>query len=196
MFTGIIESTGIVKEVISNGSNRTFWIESPISNQLKIDQSMSHSGACLTVEEINNHRHRITAIDETIQKTNLGQWHEGSLVNLERCLQLNDRIDGHLVQGHIDATGTCISKLEKDGSWEYGFEFSKKFAALVIEKGSICLNGISLTVFNVKKKSFNVAIIPYTFEHTNIRNINIGDQVNLEFDMIGKYLLRRLSLKD
>ena len=196
MFTGIIESTGIVKEVISNGSNRTFWIESPISSQLKIDQSMSHSGACLTVEEINNHRHRITAIDETIQKTNLGQWHEGSLVNLERCLQLNDRIDGHLVQGHIDATGTCISKLEKDGSWEYGFEFSKKFAALVIEKGSICLNGISLTVFNVKKKSFNVAIIPYTFEHTNIRNVNIGDQVNLEFDMIGKYLLRRLSLKD
>lgn len=196
MFTGIIESTGTVKEVISNGSNRTFWIESPISNQLKIDQSMSHSGACLTVEEISNHRHRITAIDETIQKTNLGQWQEGSLVNLERCLQLNDRIDGHLVQGHVDATGTCISKLEKEGSWEFGFAFPKKFAALVIEKGSICLNGISLTVFHVKKKSFSVAIIPYTFEHTNIRNVNIGDQVNLEFDMIGKYLLRRLSLKD
>ena len=157
---------------------------------------MSHNGACLTVEEISNHRHRITAIDETIQKTNLGQWQEGSLVNLERCLQLNDRIDGHLVQGHVDATGTCISKLEKDGRWEFGFAFPKKFAALVIEKGSICLNGISLTVFNVKKKTFNVAIIPYTFEHTNIRNINIGDQVNLEFDMIGKYLLRRLSLKD
>jgi riboflavin synthase len=196
MFTGIIESTGTVKEVISNGSNRTFWIESPISNQLKIDQSMSHNGACLTVEEISNHRHRITAIDETIQKTNLGQWQEGSVVNLERCLQLNDRIDGHLVQGHVDATGTCISKLEKDGSWEFGFAFSKKFSALVIEKGSICLNGISLTVFNVKKKSFNVAIIPYTFEHTNISKVNIGDQVNLEFDMIGKYLLRRLSLKD
>lgn len=196
MFTGIVETTGVVKEVISSGSNRIFWIESPISDQLKTDQSVSHSGVCLTVEEVKNNLHRITAIDETLQKSNLGSWEKGTLVNLERCLQLNDRIDGHLVQGHIDATGICIKKTDKGGSWEFEFEFPKKFVALVIEKGSISLNGISLTVFDVKKKSFRVAIIPYTFEHTNIRNLNTGDRVNLEFDMIGKYLLRRLSLKD
>jgi riboflavin synthase len=196
MFTGIVETTGVVKEVISSGSNRIFWIESPISDQLKTDQSVSHSGVCLTVEEVKNNLHRITAIDETLQKSNLGSWEKGTLVNLERCLQLNDRIDGHLVQGHVDATGICTKKADKGGSWEFEFEFPKKFAALVIEKGSISLNGISLTVFDVKKKSFRVAIIPFTFEHTNIRNLNIGDRVNLEFDMIGKYLLRRLSLKD
>lgn len=196
MFTGIVETIGVVKEVISSGSNRIFWIESPISDQLKTDQSVSHSGVCLTVEEVKNNLHRITAIDETLQKSNLGSWEKGTLVNLERCLQLNDRIDGHLVQGHVDATGICTKKADKGGSWEFEFEFPKKFAALVIEKGSISLNGISLTVFDVKKKSFRVAIIPFTFEHTNIRNLNIGDRVNLEFDMIGKYLLRRLSLKD
>lgn len=194
MFTGIVEITGAVKKVISNGSNKTFWIESPLSPQLKVDQSVSHSGVCLTVEEIAGNRHRITAIDETLQKTNLACWNEGTTVNLERCLQLNDRLDGHLVQGHADATGICIKRKEKKGSWEFEFEFPKKFAGLVIEKGSVCLNGISLTAFDVKKKSFRVAIIPYTFEHTNIREVQPGDTVNLEFDMIGKYLLRRLSL--
>lgn len=194
MFTGIVEITGAVKKVISNGSNKTFWIESPLSSQLKVDQSVSHSGVCLTVEEIAGNRHRITAIDETLQKTNLACWNEGTTVNLERCLQLNDRLDGHLVQGHADATGICIKRKEKKGSWEFEFEFPKKFAGLVIEKGSVCLNGISLTAFDVKKKSFRVAIIPYTFEHTNIREVQPGDTVNLEFDMIGKYLLRRLSL--
>lgn len=196
MFTGIVESNGLVKAVISNGSNKTFWIESPISSQLKMDQSVSHSGVCLTVEEVKDNQHRITAIDETLQKSNLADWKEGTLVNLERCLQLNDRIDGHLVQGHVDATGICTRKIEKEGSWEFEFQFPRKFAELVIEKGSISLNGISLTAFNVKKRSFKVAIIPYTFEHTNMKSIRIGDQVNLEFDMIGKYLLRRLSLKD
>ncbi len=196
MFTGIVESNGLVKSVISNGSNKTFWIESPISSQLKMDQSVSHSGVCLTVEEVKDNQHRITAIDETLQKSNLADWKEGTLVNLERCLQLNDRIDGHLVQGHVDATGICTRKIEKEGSWEFEFQFPRKFAELVIEKGSISLNGISLTAFNVKKRSFKVAIIPYTFEHTNMKSIRIGDQVNLEFDMIGKYLLRRLSLKD
>lgn len=196
MFTGIVESNGLVKAVISNGSNKTFWIESPISSQLKTDQSVSHSGVCLTVEEVKDNQHRITAIDETLQKSNLADWKEGTLVNLERCLQLNDRIDGHLVQGHVDATGICTRKIEKEGSWEFEFQFPRKFAELVIEKGSISLNGISLTAFNVKKRSFKVAIIPYTFEHTNMKSIRIGDQVNLEFDMIGKYLLRRLSLKD
>ena len=196
MFTGIVEATGMVKEVISNGSNRTFWIESTLSSQFKVDQSVSHSGVCLTVEEITGNRHRNTAIDETIQKTNLGGWQEGSIINLERCLQLNDRLDGHIVQGHVDARASCIRRKEKDGSWEFEFEFPKKFAELIIEKGSICVNGISLTAFDVKKKSFRVAIIPYTFEHTNIKEVQAGDAVNLEFDMIGKYLLRRLSLRE
>ena len=194
MFTGIIEATGIVKEVISNGSNRIFWVESTISSQFKPDQSVSHSGVCLTVEEVSGDRHRITAIDETLQITNLSNWKEGITINLERCLQLTDRIDGHIVQGHVDTTGTCIKIIEKKGSWEYEFEFSKRFAELVIEKGSICVNGISLTAYNVKKKSFRIAVIPYTYEHTNINKVQERDTVNLEFDLIGKYLLRRLSL--
>lgn len=196
MFTGIVESTGIVKEVITKGSNRTFWIESPISDQLKTDQSVSHSGVCLTVEEVNGNRHRLTAIDETLKKSNLGSLVDGSLVNLERCLQMNGRLDGHLVQGHVDATGICVKKTEQDGSWVFEFEFPRKFAELIIEKGSVCVNGISLTAFNVKKKHFNVAIIPYTYNHTNLQQLEPGQTVNLEFDMIGKYLLRRLSLKD
>jgi riboflavin synthase len=196
MFTGIIESTGTIKELIINGSNKTFWVESPLSPEFKIDQSVSHSGVCLTVEEIKDNCHRVTAIDETLQKTAITHWKENSLINLERCLQLNTRIDGHLVQGHVDTTAICKKRKEKDGSWEFEFEFNKKFAELVIEKGSICVNGISLTAFNVRKKSFSVAIIPYTFEHTNIKEIKMGDAVNLEFDMIGKYLLRRLSLKE
>ena len=194
MFTGIIESTAIVKKVISNGSNKIFWVESAISSRLKTDQSVSHSGVCLTIEEVKENTHRVTAIDETLQKTNLGNWKEGSLVNLERCLQLHDRLDGHLVQGHIDTTATCIKRKEKTGSWEFEFAFPKKFAELVIEKGSITVNGISLTAFHVKRKSFTVAIVPFTFEHTNIRELQEADLVNLEFDMIGKYLLRRLSL--
>jgi len=195
MFTGIIEHTGLVKEVISNGSNRSFWIESPVSDQLKTDQSVSHSGVCLTVEEVRGNQHRITAIEETLKKTNLGSWEPGSLVNLERCLQMNGRLDGHLVQGHVDATGTCTGKTVKEGSWEFEISFPRSFAELVIEKGSICLNGISLTAFDVKKKHFKVAIIPYTFEHTNLKTLEPGHTVNLEFDMIGKYLLRRLSLR-
>ncbi|MBI3139233.1 MAG: riboflavin synthase [Sphingobacteriales bacterium] len=196
MFTGIIESMGLVKEVISNGSNRTFWIESPLSDQLKTDQSVSHSGVCLTVEETKDNRHRITAIEETLKKTNLDSWEEGSVVNLERCLLMNGRLDGHLVQGHVDARGTCVKKEERDGSWEFEFEFPGKFAELIIEKGSICVNGISLTAFAVKRKHFKTAIIPYTFEHTNMKGLEPGDTVNLEFDLVGKYLLRRLSLKD
>jgi riboflavin synthase len=196
MFTGIIETVGIVKEVITNASNKIFWIESSISSRLKVDQSVSHSGVCLTIEEIKENNHRITAIDETLQKTNLGEWKAGTIINVERCLQINDRLDGHLVQGHADTTGTCIRRKEKKGSWEFEIEFSKKFAPLIIEKGSICLNGISLTAFDVTKKTFRVAIIPYTFEHTNINNLMEGESVNLEFDLVGKYLVRRLSLKD
>lgn len=196
MFTGIIESMGTVKEVISNGANKTFWIESVLSSEFRVDQSISHSGVCLTIEEIKGNQHRVTAIDETLQKTTLLSWQPGTLVNLERSLQLNDRLDGHLVQGHVDTTSTCLNKKEKDGSWEYRFGFSKKFAELVIEKGSICINGISLTAYNVKKKSFCVAIIPFTLEHTNIKESKEGDIVNIEFDIMGKYLLRRLSLKE
>ena len=195
MFTGIIESKGIIKQVIYEGLNKTFWIESGISSHLKVDQSLSHSGVCLTVEALNETSHCVTAIDETLQKTNLSDWKEGTIVNLERCLQIGGRLDGHIVQGHVDCVGICKKVKEKKGSWVLTFEFPKKFAELVVEKGSICLNGISLTVFDVKKKAFSVAIVPYTYEHTNIQFIKAGDSVNLEFDMLGKYLLRRLSLK-
>ena len=194
MFTGIIETIGTVKDVIINGSNRTFWIESSLSSEFKADQSVSHSGVCLTIEEIKDSLHRVTAIDETLQKTNLNEWNTGALINIERCLPLNGRLDGHFVQGHVDTQGTCLNRIEKDGSWEFEIEYPEEFSSLIIEKGSICLNGISLTAFNITKNSFRVAIIPYTFEHTNIKQIVVGDKVNLEFDMLGKYINRKLSL--
>ena len=154
MFTGIIETVGIVKDIITSGSNRTFWVESSLSPELKVDQSVSHSGVCLTVEEIKGSQHRVTAIDETLQKTNLNNWTPGSLVNIERCLPLNGRLDGHFVQGHVDTTGTCSSIIEKKGSREFEIEYPENFAELIIEKGSICLNGISLTAFNVSNNRF------------------------------------------
>lgn len=194
MFTGIIESTGLVKELIPNGSNRTFWIESAISSQLKADQSVSHNGACLTVEEVTGHLHRVTAVDETLQKTNLGSWETGTLVNLERCLALDGRLDGHFVQGHVDCTGTCTQIEAKEGSWVLSFRFPTAFSPLLVEKGSVTVNGISLTAFAVKRKKFSVAIIPYTYEHTNIHALKPGDAVNLEFDLIGKYILRNINL--
>ncbi|HEY4109424.1 riboflavin synthase [Puia sp.] len=188
MFTGIIESLARVHSIETHGTNKTFWIGSAISHELKIDQSISHNGACLTVEEVQNDRHRVTAIHETLEKTNLGAWQPGHLVNLERCMIMNGRLDGHIVQGHVDTTATCISRKDLDGSWEFRFEFPKKFSHLVIEKGSISLNGIGLTIFNVKRSKFDIAIIPYTFEHTNIQTITTGSLVNLEFDLIGKYV--------
>jgi riboflavin synthase len=190
MFTGIIEATGRIEEVLQAGTNRTFWLSSPISGELKIDQSVSHSGVCLTVEEIKGDRYRVTAIAETLEKTNLGSWETGNLVNLERCLSFQGRLDGHIVQGHVDATATCVGKTDRNGSWEFRFRFPEQFATLVIEKGSISLNGISLTIFDVAENEFSVAIIPYTFEYTNIKHISLGSQVNLEFDMIGKYVQR------
>lgn len=195
MFTGIIESLGTVRSIESNGTNRTYWIQSPLSPELKIDQSISHNGVCLTVEEISETGHRVTAIEETLQKTNLNSWQPGTLVNLERCMPLNGRLDGHIVQGHVDTTAICTKRHELDGSWEFRFEFPRKFTHLVIEKGSISLNGTSLTVFNVKKDRFDVAIIPYTYQHTSIRTVQAGSVVNLEFDMIGKYVSRLLSVK-
>ena len=195
MFTGIVETLGIVTAVTADGANKTFWIESNISDQLKTDQSVSHSGVCLTVEEVIESRHRVTAIDETLKKTNLSTWETGDLINLERSLTPESRLDGHWVQGHADAVVTCTGIQEKKGSWEYEFSFARKFAELVIEKGSVCVNGISLTAFSVKKKNFKVAIIPYTYEHTNIKAVRKDEVVNIEFDIIGKYVLRRLSLK-
>ena len=195
MFTGIIETTGFVRDVIINGLNKTFWIESPLSTEFKVDQSVSHSGVCLTIEEIKGSQHRVTAIDETLKKTNLDTWVTGSLVNIERCLPLNGRLDGHFVQGHVDSTAICVNRIEKGGSWELEIEYPEKFAELIIEKGSVCLNGISLTAFNVSKNSFSVAIIPYTFEHTNSKEIAKGSVVNLEFDLLGKYIQRKMNLQ-
>ena len=190
MFTGIIESTGTITDCIATGSNKTCWIESPLAGELKVDQSLSHNGVCLTVEEIQGGRHRVTAIDETLLKTNLNAWQPGTLVNLERCMPLNGRLDGHIVQGHVDCTAECTCVVEKDGSWEYSFRFPPAFGHLVIEKGSISLNGISLTIFNIQSDGFTVAIIPYTYEHTNMRELQKGSQVNIEFDVIGKYVAR------
>lgn len=190
MFTGIIEQKGVISDVKISGSNRSFYVESPISHELKVDQSVSHDGVCLTVEKVANHTHIVTAIEETFKKTNLSTWKIGTVINLERCLQFNGRIDGHIVQGHVDATANCINVTDKDGSWEYSFQFDKKFASLIIEKGSITINGTSLTCFNVKENEFTVAIIPYTYNHTNISFIQVDAIVNIEFDMIGKYVNR------
>jgi riboflavin synthase len=194
MFTGIIETTGRVREIGEKGSNRVFWIESKLAGELKVDQSLAHDGVCLTVEEIRGEVYRVTAVAETLEKTNLANWTSGSIVNLERSLSLTSRLDGHFVQGHVDATGVCTEIRERNGSREISFEYPKKFASLLVEKGSISINGVSLTVFNVKKKGFTVAIIPYTFEHTNFRFLKKNDAVNFEFDLLGKYIQRSLKV--
>ena len=194
MFTGIIETTGIIRNIISQGTNLSFWVESKITPELKIDQSLAHNGVCLTVVAINGNQHCVTAVSETISKTNVGDWKEDSIVNLERALKVGDRLDGHFVQGHVDATGICTSVKSLEGSWLYQFSFSEEFAALMIEKGSICINGVSLTAFNVSRNSFTVTIIPYTHEHTNFSSLAAGEKVNLEFDVLGKYLLRKQEL--
>lgn len=196
MFTGIIEGLGKIVSVEENGSNLSFWIESAISTELKIDQSVSHQGVCLTVDQLKNGQHRVTAIDETLKKTNLSDWKLGDFVNLERCMIMNGRIDGHIVQGHVDGTADCVSRIEKQGSVEYTFEFDPAFARLVIEKGSIAINGTSLTVFNVTRNSFTVAIIPYTYEFTSIQYVQGGSVVNIEFDILGKYILRMQQLQN
>ena len=194
MFTGIIETMGTVIAAEQQGSNAVFWIQSNISDELKIDQSVSHSGICLTVDQLQAGAHRVTAIAETLSKTNAGNWKKGDLINIERCMPMNGRLDGHIVQGHVDATATCTEVKTLAGSWEYRFQFSSQFAALMIEKGSVCLNGISLTAFNVTNDQFTVAIIPYTYSHTNIQQVQEGSLVNIEFDIIGKYIQRMASL--
>lgn len=195
MFTGIIEQTGVIEAVEAEGTNLSFWVRSPLWADLKIDQSLCHDGICLTVDQLREGMHRVTAIEETINKTNAGSWKPGTLLNLERCMQLNGRLDGHIVQGHVDCTATCTEVTGRDGSWEYNFSFPQHFAALVIEKGSITINGTSLTCFNVGDNSFTVAIIPYTYGHTNIGAVEKGSVVNIEFDIVGKYVTRLLQTK-
>lgn len=195
MFTGIIEALGQVKEVKSNGTNKTFWILSPLSAEFRVDQSIAHNGVCLTIEEVKENSHRVTAIRETLEKTALNQWVTGTFVNIERSLLPSSRLDGHFVQGHVDTTGACEKIEPKNGSWEYTFSFPESFASFVIEKGSISLNGTSLTIFNVTKTTFDVAIIPYTYEHTTMQYLQKGEMVNLEFDLVGKYIVRNLVLK-
>jgi riboflavin synthase len=189
MFTGIIENTGIVKKVIKEGSNKHFWIESPIANELRVDQSVAHNGVCLTVVEILGKTYRVTAIEETLNRTNLRLIEPNDIVNIERCMSANGRYDGHMVQGHVDDTVVCKSVENKNGSWVFRFNLEEKdVLPLVVEKGSICLNGISLTVASVVGNEFSVAIIPYTFEHTNLGSVKPKDIVNVEFDIIGKYI--------
>lgn len=194
MFTGIIEATGLITNISQSGTNLIFSIESRLAPGLKVDQSLSHDGVCLTVESIANNCHIVTAVQETLSKTTLGGWKIGQHINLEQCLQWNGRLDGHIVQGHADTTATCVLKKELAGSWLYRFQFPQHFASLVIEKGSICINGISLTLFEVSSNEFSVTIIPYTYEHTNIKQLMPGGSVNLEFDIIGKYITRHLQL--
>ena len=190
MFTGIIKALGEIKEVSTVGSNRTFYIESELAAQLKVDESLAHNGICLTIENIANNIYQVTAIEETLRKTNAGLWKKGDLINLEPSMQLNDQLDGHLVQGHVDGTGICVNKKDKNGSVEFTFKYDEHFATLIIEKGSICINGVSLTAFNVTNDHFTVAIIPYTFAHTNFQSLKENDSVNLEFDLLGKYVAR------
>jgi len=194
MFTGIIETTGTVKDIILSGSNADIWVSAPITSELKIDQSVAHNGVCLTVVEVDGDSYRVTAVAETLAKTNIGQWQKGDTIDLERCLKVGDRLDGHFVQGHVDAVATCTAKETLDGSWLFRFQYPRSFAALVIEKGSVCLNGVSLTAFNVKDEELTVTIIPYTYGHTNFSAIQPGTQVNVEFDVLGKYLLRQKEL--
>ncbi len=195
MFTGIIETLGIIKDLKKDNDNLDITVSSNITHELKIDQSVAHNGVCLTVVAISNSEYTVTAIRETIEKTNLANWKIGDSINLERGMKLGDRLDGHIVQGHVDQTGICKSVEEAGGSWYFSFEYDSKLNNVTIEKGSITVNGVSLTVVNSKEKEFSVAIIPYTFENTNFKNVKIGAIVNLEFDVVGKYVSRLYSLK-
>ena len=194
MFTGIIETTGTVTGIRKEGSNVHFTISSPISGAMKVDQSVAHDGVCLTVVALSEGAHTVTAIEETLVRSKLGQWKEGSPVNLERAMQANSRLDGHMVQGHVDATATCLSIDEREGSWYFRFRYRPTEEHLLVDKGSISVNGVSLTVVEPRDDTFSVAIIPYTWEHTNFSALKPGDAVNLEFDIIGKYIARYVKL--
>ena len=193
MFTGITESIGEVIAIEPTGSNLTFSIRSVLAPELKVDQSVSHNGVCLTVTDVRTDQYRVTAIDETLQKTNLGEWKVGTKVNLERCMPANGRFDGHIVQGHVDQTAVCTRVESRDGSWLFDFHYDAAAGNLTVEKGSISVNGVSLTVFNSTDDSFRVAIIPYTYENTNFHDLKPGNRVNLEFDIVGKYLQKMMK---
>lgn len=193
MFTGIIEAMGRVAHLEKEHSNIHFTIESPISGELKVDQSVSHDGVCLTVVACGPGWHRVTAVEETLRRSTLGTWQPGSPINLERCMMLGARLDGHIVQGHVDAVAECIGVQETGGSWRFDFRYPKTAAHLLVDKGSACLNGVSLTVVTPNESTFAVAIIPYTWQHTNFHRLQAGDQVNIEFDIIGKYVARMLA---
>lgn len=195
MFTGIIETLGEVRDIIRDGGNVHLSVSSEISDELQIDQSVSHDGVCLTVVALAPGYHTVTAIEETLEKSNLGRLQKGDLVNLERCTEVGGRLDGHIVQGHVDQTGVCLDVIEKDGSWLFTFGYDDSVGNLTVEKGSITINGISLTVIDSQKDRLSVAIIPYTFDNTNLREVKIGDEVNLEFDVIGKYVKRIMDLR-
>lgn len=194
MFTGIVETLGTVTDIQSTKGNVSFSIESLLTSELKVDQSIAHNGICLTIEEINGREFQVTAVPETLIKTNAGLWKIGDKINLERAMLFNARVDGHLVQGHVDTKGICTNVTELENSWIYQFTFPPEFAHLIIEKGSIAVNGISLTCYNVTDNNFTVSIIPYTYENTNLRDVKPGDAINLEFDLIGKYIHRFKSL--
>jgi riboflavin synthase len=195
MFTGIIETLGVIQEIKKTDDNLQITIQSSVTNELKIDQSVAHNGVCLTVVSIHKDLYTVTAIRETIEKTNLGDWKAGDIVNLERAMKLGDRLDGHIVQGHVDQTGICKNIESANGSWYFTFEYNPEWNNLTIEKGSITVNGVSLTVVNSKKNEFSVAIIPYTYENTNFKHFNIGSKINLEFDVIGKYVSKLYTLE-
>jgi len=194
MFTGIIEDLGVVTDLVSDGGNFHITIKSNISKELKIDQSVSHNGVCLTVVKSNNEGHTVTAIKETLEKSNIGRLQLEDVVNLERAMKMNARLDGHIVQGHVDQTAVCTDKKELNGSWLFTFQYDAATTNITIEKGSITVNGVSLTVVNSKSNEFSVAIIPYTYDNTNFCQLNKGDTVNLEFDVIGKYVKKLFSL--
>lgn len=195
MFTGIIEEIGRIKNIEKEGGNTHFYVEAQLTSALKIDQSVAHNGVCLTVVEVEPTNYKVTAIEETLQKTNLGKWEIGNSINLERGMKMNAHLDGHIVQGHVDQVATCVSEEVKDGSWIYTFSYDASLQNVTIEKGSITVNGVSLTVVNSKLNEFSVAIIPFTYEHTNFNTLKKGDLVNLEFDVIGKYVKRLLDIK-
>ncbi len=195
MFTGIIETLGVIQEIRKDKDNIHLTVNSSITDELKIDQSVAHNGICLTVVDIIGSNYTVTAIGETIKKTTISHWQTNGNVNLERAMKLGDRLDGHIVQGHVDQIGTCIVANETNGSWFYTFEYDESLGNLTIEKGSVTVNGVSLTVVDSGKNNFSVAIIPYTYEHTNFKNFDIGTKVNLEFDVIGKYVSRLYSNK-
>jgi riboflavin synthase len=195
MFTGIIEDLGCVENLKRNGGNIDIMVRTPIAQELKIDQSVAHNGVCLTVVNIKDDVYTVTAIEETLAKTNLSHLKLGDYINIERAMKLGARLDGHIVQGHVDQTAICTEAKEKDGSWLFSFSYDNSFNNVTIEKGSITVNGVSLTVVNSKDNSFSVAIIPYTYDNTNFKDLSVGDIVNLEFDVIGKYVKRLNDLR-